>query len=420
MSESFEQFPRTRDELRLSLKSDPLEFYEQLLGITKNFSLPDQLKIEIDLFGALLHRTMTANQTTISDIRTTTQVIPRGEKLIGKLFENAPIRPEQNRKLVAQQVREFFHLTTSEGESVFTAKDVTKKISSTFELGSFTLTLRIGEITGVVGENGNGKTSLLRIVAGEIYPTSGTIAYPLFSPNRLDWTKIKRSIGYVRQNLTTWNGARKIKDHLIFMNTVKGNYGAENDRLLDSIIDRLGLREYENSNWDEISGGYKLRFELAKQLIWKPKLLVLDEPLANLDIKTQLTFLRDLRDLTNSFSQGMAIIISSQNLYEIEKIADNLIFIRDGKPTYSGKMSGVGSENRFRCYEIDTDVEYMRLVRALRDPRILDIKASTFYKLIYTREDFDNTDFVSLLSERGIGFKYFRDVTHSTRLLFER
>lgn len=220
---------------------------------------------------------------------------------------------------------------------VFEGKGICKnyKVRSTkFNLRSIDLNLRLSEITAIVGENGNGKTTLLRIIAGELAASQGEVSYPYWtSSGDTDWYSIKKQIAYVPQELPKWHGL--LVENLQFAASIHDITGKDNDREVDWIIYRLGLEQYKKAKWNEISGGYKRRFALAMALICKPKLLILDEPMANLDINTQMRFLQDLRDLANSCKYPIAVVISSQNLYDIEIIADQIIFIKNGRAAYS-------------------------------------------------------------------------------------
>ena len=80
-------------------------------------------------------------------------------------------------------------------------------------------------------------------------------------------------------------------DNLHFAAAIHGIRGKENEDEVDFIIWRLGLDKYRNATWNEISGGFKMRFSLGRALVYNPRLLILDEPLANLDVNTQLLFL---------------------------------------------------------------------------------------------------------------------------------
>ncbi len=221
---------------------------------------------------------------------------------------------------------------------VFLGQNITKTYKS--KVAEFTLSipeiqLKLGEITAIVGENGNGKTTLLKIITGDLQLTDGQIHYPVLEDNKRQYLyQIKQQIAYIPQELSPWSGL--LANNLHFAAAVRGIKGKDNEDEVDFIISRLGLDKYRNYTWKEISGGFKMRFALAKALLRNPKLLILDEPLANLDINTQLLFLQDLRYLAESLKTPKSIILSSQNIYDVENIADKIIFIKDGQALYNG------------------------------------------------------------------------------------
>lgn len=206
-----------------------------------------------------------------------------------------------------------------------------------FSLKPLNVYLKTGEITGVVGENGNGKTTLLRILAGELSIETGTLVYPALQTQTQDWYAVKNKLAFIPQRIDKWHGP--LLETLKFHATIHDIKGESNEKQIDYILFRLGLDKFRDLKWSEISSGYRLRFELAKMLLWKPKLLLLDEPLANLDINAQQLFLQDLRFFSQSLKHPMGIILTSQNLHEIERVADNIIFIRQGETIYNGQRS---------------------------------------------------------------------------------
>ena len=168
--------------------------------------------------------------------------------------------------------------------NLFSAKQVSKSYSHNgFHLHNIDFSLEAGKISGVVGENGNGKTTLLRIVAGDLSFDEGELKY--FGDNSIEylgWEAIKTRVAYIPQRIPRWYGG--LRHNLIFEAAIRGIRGRAADNLIDDLVDKLGLAEYIHLKWKEISTGYRLRFQLAKMLIGSPDLLVLDEPIANLDI----------------------------------------------------------------------------------------------------------------------------------------
>ncbi|BAZ09786.1 ABC transporter ATP-binding protein [Calothrix sp. NIES-4071] len=180
--------------------------------------------------------------------------------------------------------------------------------------------------------------------------------FSLLAPNNIDFYSVKQNIVYIPQELQKWHGL--LADNLYFAASICGIKGQDNLDEVDFVINRLGLEKYKKATWGEISGGFKMRFSLAKALICHPKLIILDEPLANLDISTQLLFLQDIRDLANSSANPISIIISSQHLYEVENIADNILFLKDGKAIYNGLVKNFGEDRNENSYEVACELTY--------------------------------------------------------------
>jgi ABC-2 type transport system ATP-binding protein len=334
-------------------------------------------------------------------------------------------------------------IEAKENLTVFEGLNITKGYKSVrFRLSSINLTLRAGEITGIVGENGNGKTTLLNIVAGELSIDSGTISYPAFEkstlaysnhqaikivdfdapasfdkPAKQDWYNIKHHIAFIPQHLEKWTGLLKDNLHLSAAN--HGIFGQENEEAVDFIIHRLGLTRYKQATWKDISSGYKLRFELARALVWRPKLLILDEPLGNLDINSKLLFMQDLRLLSNSLRYPIAILMSSQQLHEIENVVDNIVFLQEGNPIYNGKVSEFGKDRSTNVFELSGDFSRIDLHNWLKNFQTIKIEDTGQSFIIETPIEFTGNQLLALLSEKQ-KIDYFRDISQSTRKLFQK
>jgi ABC-2 type transport system ATP-binding protein len=179
------------------------------------------------------------------------------------------------------------------------------------------------------------------------------------------------------------------------------------------MLERLNLTDYALLNWNEISSGYRTRFEIARILLQRPSLLILDEPLANLDINAQQTILTDLRYMAKSTYQPMGVILSSQQLHEVEKIADTVLFIRNGVCLFR-----TGDENKAAGYvlEIETGVSRDNLLQVLDDEHITIHYNGGFYTI--NSLSLTTEDIIKKLVNAGIRISYFRDITLSTKRFF--
>lgn len=304
---------------------------------------------------------------------------------------------------------------------VFEGKGITKVYSTginNFSLSSIDLTLRLGELTGIVGENGNGKTTLLRIVAGDLAADGGTIEYPYFNLSTQSWYDRKHHIAYIPQRLSKWHGL--LLDNLRFAAAIHGINGAENEERVDFIIERLGLSRFRYHKWSEVSSGYRLRFELAKMLVWRPRLLVLDEPLANLDINAQQLFLQDLKYIAKSLKYPVSILLSSQQLHEIESVSDNIIFLKAGEALYNGIQKDFGTRRDRNYFELAGSFNREELNILLSNIPGIRVEDSGTAFIVNTPIEVSGELVLQAIIDKKAGITYFRDISTSTKKLFRQ
>ncbi|HEY0134659.1 MAG TPA: ABC transporter ATP-binding protein [Nannocystis sp.] len=285
-----------------------------------------------------------------------------------------------------------------------------------FVLRDVSLDLRPGEITGVVGPNGSGKTTLLRIIAGETSHDSGTLAYPRLDPRaragRPNWSQVRPLIGYVAQRPPRWPG--RLAENLHRWAALHGIYGDANREEVEFYLHRLDLERFRDATWTEISGGYQMRFELARVLCAAPQLLVLDEPLAPLDLATQDLYLQDLRDIASAPSRPIAVIVSSQHIYEIESIADHMLSLgEDGSVQYSGPARAILHPEDDRIFEIEADLHPHHL-DALRGAKLVrDSRRRGRRLLLSASATVSGADILDWLRHHGIPLVLFQDISDS-------
>jgi ABC-2 type transport system ATP-binding protein len=307
------------------------------------------------------------------------------------------------------------------------AQDITKNYTgSSFKLRPISLELNRGEILGIVGVNASGKTTLLRILLGDIRQSSGELAYPSLADGKkeLDWVAIKRHFGYVSQTLPRWPG--KVYENLCYFASIYGHRLSEIDGFLDILLKRYGLDKFRNATWDEISGGYKTRFEIVRALLSKPDILVLDEPLAYLDILSQQVVLRQLRQLARNRARPMGIVVTSQQLYEIEAIADRLLVLDGGATLFSGPVRALSKLIDDLVVEFNSTGPMTDIKSALAaNPRYSTLfSTETGYISVFKRRapadpSIDLNEVLGILEACPGSLSYVRDISHSCRILFE-
>jgi ABC-2 type transport system ATP-binding protein len=285
------------------------------------------------------------------------------------------------------------------------------EISKTYGAGNFSLkpiSIRIntGDVLGVVGENGNGKTTLLRCIAGQLALDTGELNFAQL--NNPDHYEIKHHLAFIPQRIPRWYGL--LKDNLHFSAAIYGVKNEANDVMVDFMLERLDLTPYAHLTWNQISSGYRTRFEIARILLQKPDLLILDEPLANLDINAQQSILTDLRFMVKSVHHPMGILLSSQQLHELEKMADTVLLIKNGSCLFrTGEKEKTADTF---VVELETSADRQTILDALQDQGEVHFNGGFF---TVSSKQLAAQDILAKLVNKNIPVTYFRDITHSTK-----
>lgn len=286
---------------------------------------------------------------------------------------------------------------------------------SHFSLGPISFDVAEGEIIGLVGENGNGKTTLLRSLCGELAPTNGEVKYLFDYKNAYD---LRTQLIYIPQRTKDWHGS--LLSNLQFTAASYGIKGEENENLVQLVIARMGLRSYRELSWKSLSSGYKMRFELARMLLRKPQLLLIDEPLANLDIVAQQVVLDDFRTIAKSPFRPLGIVLSSQQLYEVEKTSDQVIFLKQGQPQSQSTKEGVAEFKEIVKliieFESEWDQESLREAFAALQLEKLQLKGGTYIAIF--ADQTTQYQFLQTIVDNNISLNYFRNISNSTRRFF--
>jgi len=189
-----------------------------------------------------------------------------------------------------------------------------------------------GEIVVLLGPSGCGKTTTLRCVAGLEHPTSGEIsiagkivsspAQGILVPPRL------RDLGMVFQSYAVWPHMT-VRQNVVYPLKHRSIARAEARRMVDEALRLVGLSEYADRPVVALSGGQMQRVALARSIVYRPKLLLLDEPLSNLDAKLRLRLRDDLRVILKQ--TGMTALYVTHDQAEAVVLGDRIGVMRDGK-----------------------------------------------------------------------------------------
>ena len=204
-------------------------------------------------------------------------------------------------------------------------ENVTKKYGKFEALKGISFEVKEGEIVGLLGANGAGKSTTMNIITGFIEQTSGTVIVDKYDvlkkPN-----KAKKLIGYMPEGVPLYNELT-VKEFVRYMAELKRVPKKEIKDKVKKTLEDTGLLEVQNKLIRNLSRGYKQRVSLAGTLVSEPQVIILDEPTVGLDPKQVI----EIRELIKKLGKDHTVILSSHILSEVSQICNRVIIINKGE-----------------------------------------------------------------------------------------
>jgi len=213
---------------------------------------------------------------------------------------------------------------------MITVRDLRRYYGAFRALGGVSFELQEGEIVGLLGLNGAGKSTTLKILAGVLQPSSGQVAFggvSLFDAP----LQVRSKIGYLPENPPLYLDMT-VTDFLVYMAKLNGMSTQEATGRLPQVLRDTQLEDRADQVIETLSHGYRKRVGIAQAIIHNPQLLILDEPISGLD-PVQIV---EMRKVIRSLGKGRAVIVSSHILREISETCDRLLVLRDGELVAEG------------------------------------------------------------------------------------
>lgn len=202
-------------------------------------------------------------------------------------------------------------------------RNISKYYKDKKAVDQVSLTLTPG-VWGLLGANGAGKTSLMRMIAGIVQPTSGEIFYDGLPITMLKG-KYREIFGYLPQEFGFYPEFT-VKSYLEYVASLKGLSRVESKRKIAELLERLTLSEVKNKKIVKLSGGMKRRVGIAQALLNDPKVLILDEPTSGLDPGERIRF----RNLLSEFANDRIVLISTHIVSDVEYMATQNAIMKEG------------------------------------------------------------------------------------------
>jgi ABC-2 type transport system ATP-binding protein len=223
---------------------------------------------------------------------------------------------------------------------------VTKLYKHFVAVSDLDLEVKDGEILGIIGHNGAGKSTTLKMMVGLTAPTEGTVEIMGIDMTK-DSTRVKKHIGYLPEESPLYENMT-VTEYLMFFSQLYGMPASLARNRIDTLLDSLKLPEKQKLT-GELSKGMKRKVSIARSLLHDPKLLILDEPNSGLDPLTSffiIDYLKSLRD------QGKTIVISAHNLFHVEYICDRVAILKNGKMLVCDDMDSIRKSLGSREYQV--------------------------------------------------------------------
>ena len=210
-----------------------------------------------------------------------------------------------------------------------------------------------GDAVGLVGHNGSGKSTIVKMLSGILSPTKGVVNVMGFSP-------IERKNEFLSQ-IGVMMGQRSmlfydlpIEDSFNFFRKIYDATSDEYRVMVDELIEKIGLNTLLKTPVRKLSLGQRMKAEIILSIIHKPKVLFLDEPTIGLDFGSKKEILSFIKTLNQEY--GVIVLLTSHDLDDIDSICNKLILIESGKIQYQGDINKIGSRNEYRLIDVQGEI----------------------------------------------------------------
>lgn len=223
---------------------------------------------------------------------------------------------------------------------------LTKQYENKIAVDRVSLQLTNG-VYGLLGANGAGKTTFMRMLCGILKPTSGTVTFDGMDVSSEEY---RAELGYLPQDFgyyPDFNGM----DFLLCMASLKGLTKTEAKRKSKKLLELVSLSDVAKKKIATYSGGMKQRLGIAQALLNDPKIIILDEPTAGLDPKERVRF----RNLIKELGTESIVLLSTHIVSDIEHIADTVLMMKAGQIVFNGSADEIDDLEKFYLDEFEEE-----------------------------------------------------------------
>jgi ABC-2 type transport system ATP-binding protein len=215
---------------------------------------------------------------------------------------------------------------------------LTRRYGETVAVDDVSFGIGRGEVVGLLGHNGAGKTTIMKMITGFLEPTAGTIRVDGKEVGR-DTRAIQRRIGYLPENCPLWPEMTVI-DYLDYQAALHGVAEPRRPAAVAGAIRRTALADKATAPIHTLSRGYRQRVGVAQALLHDPDIIILDEPTNGLD-PTQI---RHMRDLIRELAESATVVVSTHILQEVQAVCERVLILRAGRLVVDSRLDALQGE----------------------------------------------------------------------------
>ncbi len=231
-------------------------------------------------------------------------------------------------------------------EFACSVRDLTRNYGGLRALAGISFDIKPGEVFGLIGPNGSGKTTTLRIVSTLLRPTSGTVS--VFGINVADKPgDVRRLLSYLPEDAGAYKNLSGL-DYLRFMATFYTDDNRDRDAMVERGMELAELGDRIKHRVKTYSKGMARKLLLARALMAKPRLAILDEPTSGLDVSNSMGIRNRVRDFARD---GTTVLLSSHNMLEVEYLSDRVALIKQGEIIETGAPEALKQKHGCRNLE---------------------------------------------------------------------
>ncbi|MGH7112208.1 MAG: ATP-binding cassette domain-containing protein [Stellaceae bacterium] len=257
------------------------------------------------------------------------------------------------------------------GETVIRAEGLSKRYGSTIAVDRIDLEVEAGEIVGILGPNGSGKTTTILMLLGLTEPSAGRARVAGFDPLR-EPLEVKRRVGYLPDQVGFYDRL-SARDNLAYTARLMGLSRRAFDTRFAGALERVGLAGMARARVATFSRGMRQRLGLAEVLMKEPSVAILDEPTATLDPHATQEFLAMIRDLK---ADGTAVLLSSHHLDQVQSVCDRVALFAQGRIVLSGSVTELARRVLGGGHVIDVEARGVDLrARLFAVPGVVRVQA---------------------------------------------